>query len=137
MKIILADRRGIVLSPIESGLRKRNIQVPVALARDGKTLREFLRLSDDLVVISAELLPGFTTNEQLAEEVKSIKPSVVFVVYNGVVDNYRRCVDFRIPSFVPKGDTTIGLHIVDFLSDSLFVVGSGVYVQLSFVFSFE
>jgi hypothetical protein len=137
MKIIVADRRGIVFSAIESGLRKRNIQTPTVLARDGKTLREFLGLCADVVVVSAQLLPGYTTNEQLAEEVKKQCSGAVFVVYNSVVEKHGPNVDLRIPSFVGGGDQTIGLHIVDYLSDHVFVVGTGVYVQLSLVFSFD
>jgi hypothetical protein len=130
MQIIVADRRGMVFSAVEDGLRKRNIEVPLAFAPGLKKLRELLRSCDDCVVISGQLLSDFTTNELLATEVKKMNPRAIVVVYNGVIEKYHEVVDLRIPSYVQKGDGTIGLHIVDFLSRHVFVAGSGVYVQL-------
>lgn len=130
MTIIVADRRGMVFSAIEDGLRKRKIEVPLAFAPSLRRLKYLLASCEDCVVISGQLLPDFTTNEQLATEVKQMNPKAVFVVYNGVIEKYRKVVDLRIPSYVQRGDGTIGLHIVDFLARHLFVAGSGIYVQL-------
>lgn len=130
MKLIVADRFGSVYSTIGAELIQRRIQVPLVWAMDRKRLFEYLRLSDDLVVISTKLLPGYTTNELLAKEVKQVNPRAVYIVYDGAVKQYAPCVDLRIPSFVNTGSNTFGQHIVDFLVRNLFVAGTGVYVQL-------
>ncbi len=130
MTIIVAERNPIIFSAIESLLRDRKLQVTAVSVRDRTTLLRWLRTSSNLVVLSNNILPGYTTNEQLAQEVKGENPGTLFVVYDGVIQNYSSSVDFRIPAFVSNGRNTFAGHIVDFLSERVFTAGSGVYVQL-------
>lgn len=131
MRLIVAEPKPIVYSAIEPVFKGRNLQVSSVSVRDRSKLLSELGFSGKLVVLSNRLLPGYTTNELFAREVKSINPNVIFVVYDGVIQNYSRAVDLRIPVFISNGKNTFGGHIVDFLSEFVFGAGSGIYVQLS------
>ncbi len=130
LRIVVAERRPMVFSAIEEGLQTRGVYVNLVAARSFQDLQRLVRTEKDCVVVSGHLLPGFTTNEGMAKELKQINRRLIFVVYNGVVEQFNRVVDLRIPTYVQRGDVTIGVHIVDFLSKHVFGPDSGYAVQL-------
>ncbi len=130
LKIVVAERRPMVFSAIEEGLQTRGVYANLVAALSFQDLLRLVQTEEDCIVVSGHLLSGFTTNEGMAKELKRVNPRLVFVVYNGVVEKFNRVVDLRIPTYVQRGDVSIGVHIVDFLSKHVFGPDSGYAVQL-------
>ncbi|TSC70257.1 MAG: hypothetical protein CEO12_461 [Parcubacteria group bacterium Gr01-1014_46] len=115
MKIVVADRRGMVSSAVRSGFLQKRNPVLVVSANNCAKLENYLYIQRPVVVISGDLLQGFATHDHLGEFVKRANRWAVFVVYNSINDKTSRNVDFRIPRYTEMGAVTVGEYVADFL----------------------
>ncbi len=122
MKIIVADKRGIVGVQVRAGSRKALLDPAVArvvVARRLSEVEEEIRGEDRPVVICAQLVHGFESVVQLARTVKTVNSKTVFCAYNGMDKELGLEIDLHIPS-TPKGQLVgdwIPSSVLQFLED--------------------
>jgi hypothetical protein len=105
MKIIVADRHGIVGVQVRAGSKKALLdprEARIVVARRLSEVEEEVRGGDRHVVVCAELIHGFKSVAELARRVKTVNPNIVFCAYNGIYKELGLEIDLHIPS-TPKG----------------------------------
>lgn len=113
MKIIVADKMGIVAEAIKTGLRgRKGDPVEIVVARDWRSLENAIRDSGKVLVLSAQLIQGFPSIPELARSVKRLNPEAVFWVYNGVSVVNCRQVDLVLP---PSNGGLVSATVIPFL----------------------
>ncbi len=126
MKIIVADRHGIVGVQVRAGSKKASLdprEARVVVARRLSEVEEEVRGGDRHVVICAQLIHGFKSVAELARRVKTVNPNTIFCAYNGMDKEPGLEVDLHIPS-TPKGELAgdwILSSVLKFMQDSRLV----------------
>lgn len=122
MKVVVADRKGIVSAAIRTSFLSRKSSAEVISARNWSRVYDLVRSEERMVVVSAELIEGMKSNKELWRTIKLYNPNVIFVVYNGVDEKYDKedGIHFFIPSFGGDKVITPGQYIADFLLRNVF-----------------
>lgn len=113
MRLVIADRRGIVAAAILRDLLSDTERGSVKMALEWHELLPLIKPPGRVTVLSAQIIPGFKTATDLARRIKEINKDAVFFVYNGVNEEYGSEVDFAIPR-VPPGKL-VANSIIPFL----------------------
>lgn len=104
MRLIVADKMGIVASGVREGLRRGLVdrrELKLQSIRTRSELETELWTGDEMVVIAGQLIYGFKTLLELADRVKSVNPNATFFFFNGSAPGDLAGYNY-IPS-VPKG----------------------------------
>ncbi len=113
MRLVIADRRGIVAAAILRDLLSGAERGSVKMALEWHELLPLIKPAGRVIVLSAQIIPGFKTATDLARQIKEVNREAVFFVYNGAGEDYGHEVDFVIPR-VPPGKL-VANSIIPFL----------------------
>lgn len=99
MRIIVADRNGLVASVVRRGFPSNAIyKAAIVVAHDAKELVSGM-VHDDrrILVLSAQLIPGFTSVNDLAKFVKEKRTDALFYVFSGSQEEQGLHIDHWVP----------------------------------------
>ncbi len=100
VKIIVADRKGIVSSAVRSAFeRMKNPTVQVVRVSSWSQVLRAMGDQKSAVLLSAQLIQGFASTTSLAKSIKELNREVIFIAYNGLNEDYGEDVDYAIPAF--------------------------------------